>query len=214
MRRKNPARKSAKKSGGSKIKIRERSVLPKAGPKNSVQRAKNATAIAKRYGECSEVLVFFFPRKKRQENSTDIGHIKLLHIKLFRSPRSAVLPAGYPDKKIYVPWVPRIAHKTLTPGLPVGRPPGHRRGHRPKRFMSMCLFLSWPSVLKIVRRANSLQRAKKTTAIAKCYGECSEELVFPRKKRQENSMDSKNYGGTKILRIRALHSFFSTEVIL
>ena len=32
MRRKNPARKSAKKSGGSKIKIREKSVLPKAGP--------------------------------------------------------------------------------------------------------------------------------------------------------------------------------------
>ena len=32
MRRKYPARKSAKKSGGSKIKIREKSVLPKAGP--------------------------------------------------------------------------------------------------------------------------------------------------------------------------------------
>ena len=32
MRRKNPARKSAKKSGGPKIKIREKSVLPKAGP--------------------------------------------------------------------------------------------------------------------------------------------------------------------------------------
>ena len=31
---KNPARKSAKKSGGSKIKIREKSVLPKAGPKS------------------------------------------------------------------------------------------------------------------------------------------------------------------------------------
>ena len=33
MRRKNPARKSAKKSGGPKIKIREKFVLPKAGPK-------------------------------------------------------------------------------------------------------------------------------------------------------------------------------------
>ena len=30
---KNPARKSANKSGGSKRKIREKSVLPKAGPK-------------------------------------------------------------------------------------------------------------------------------------------------------------------------------------
>ena len=36
-----------------------------------------------------------------------------------------------------------MAHKSLTPGLPVGRPPGHRSGHRPKRFMFMCLFLSW-----------------------------------------------------------------------
>ena len=35
MRRENPARKSAKKSGGSKIKIRQKSVLPKAGPKLS-----------------------------------------------------------------------------------------------------------------------------------------------------------------------------------
>ena len=33
MRRKNPARKSAKKSGGPKIKIREKSVLPKTDPK-------------------------------------------------------------------------------------------------------------------------------------------------------------------------------------
>ena len=32
--RKNPARKSAKKSGGPKIKIREKSVLPKADPNN------------------------------------------------------------------------------------------------------------------------------------------------------------------------------------
>ena len=36
MRRKNPARKSAKKSSGSKIKIREKSALPKAGPKISI----------------------------------------------------------------------------------------------------------------------------------------------------------------------------------
>ena len=35
MRRKNPARKSAKKSGGPKIKIREKSVLPKPDPKKS-----------------------------------------------------------------------------------------------------------------------------------------------------------------------------------
>ena len=48
---------------------------------------------------------------------------------------------GTQTKKVYVPWVPKIAHKHLTPGLPVGRLPGHRRGHRPKSFMFMCLFL-------------------------------------------------------------------------
>ena len=70
-------------------------------------------------------------------------YIKLLQIKLFSGrPGHWSSRFGYPDKKIYVPWVPRIVHKILTPGLPVGRPPGHRRGHRPKRFMFMCLFLS------------------------------------------------------------------------
>ena len=39
-----------------------------------------------------------------------------------------------------------------------------------------------PSVLKIVRRANSLRREKNATARAKRYGECSEVLVFSRKK--------------------------------
>ena len=39
MRRKNPATKSAKKSGSSKIEIREKSVLPKSDPKNCTQRA-------------------------------------------------------------------------------------------------------------------------------------------------------------------------------
>ena len=40
IRRKNPARKSAKESGGSKIKIREKSALPKAGPKKFQARMK------------------------------------------------------------------------------------------------------------------------------------------------------------------------------
>ena len=39
-----------------------------------------------------------------------------------------------------------------------------------------------PSVLKIVRRANSLRREKFGTEVAKRYGECSEVLVFPGKK--------------------------------
>ena len=40
-----------------------------------------------------------------------------------RSHRSPVLPAGYPDGNVCVPWVSHTAHKRLTPGPPVGRPP-------------------------------------------------------------------------------------------
>ena len=31
--------------------------------------------------------------------------------------------AGYTDENVYVPWVQHTAHKHLTPGHPVGRPP-------------------------------------------------------------------------------------------
>ena len=58
----------------------------------------------------------------------------LSHKNSVRSPRSPVLPVGYPDKKIYVPWVPRIAHKSLTPGLPVGRPPRSPEGSPAKKI--------------------------------------------------------------------------------
>ena len=50
MERKNPARKSAKKSGGSKIiKIREKSVLPKAGPDGSRAQKPPSPALRKNY---------------------------------------------------------------------------------------------------------------------------------------------------------------------
>ena len=81
-------------------------------------------------------MLFARPREQKR-------HIKLLHIKLFPVAPVTGPPGRVSGQKVYVPWVPRIAHKTLTPGLPVGRPPGHRRGHWPKRFMFMCLFLSW-----------------------------------------------------------------------
>ena len=52
-----------------------------------------------------------------------------------RSPQSPVFPVGYPDKKIYVPWVPKIAQKSLTPRHPTGRlPPPPPDGHRPKKI--------------------------------------------------------------------------------
>ena len=53
-------------------------------------------------------------------------------------------------------------------------------------------------------------------AIAQHYGECSEMLVFPKEKRQENGirLGSKTYGGRKRLRLRApdLFHLFSTYV--
>ena len=42
-------------------------------------------------------------------------HINILHIKLCPVISVTGLLVGYLDKKIYVPWVPKIAHKSLTP---------------------------------------------------------------------------------------------------
>ena len=69
-------------------------------------------------------------------------HIKLLHIKLFPVAPVTGAPGQASGQKIYVPWVPRIVHKTLTPRLLVGRPPGHRRGHRQKNIYVCVPFLS------------------------------------------------------------------------
>ena len=41
--------------------------------------------------------------------------------KTVRSPRSPIFPVAHPGKKIYVPWVPRRAHKSL---IPLGRDMG------------------------------------------------------------------------------------------
>ena len=46
-------------------------------------------------------------------------------------------------------------------------------------------------------------RKKNATAIAKRYGECSEVLVFLRKRGRKTVRRVQNYGGSKILRIRA-----------
>ena len=64
-----------------------------------------------------------------------------------------------------------------------------------------------PSVLKIVRRANLLRREKNATAITKRYGECSEVLVFLGKRGRKTVQILKNYGGSKILRIRVPYYF-------
>ena len=89
----------------------------------------------KQKGRC--IKITFIREQKR--------HIKLLHIKLFPVAPSPVFLVGYPDKRIYVAWVPRIVHKTLTPGLPVGRPPGHRRGSPAKKIYVYVpfSFLKW-----------------------------------------------------------------------
>ena len=64
-----------------------------------------------------------------------------------------------------------------------------------------------PSVLKIVRRANSLRREKNATARAKCYGECSEVLAFLGERGRRTAQMVKNYGGSKILWIRVPYYF-------
>ena len=53
-----------------------------------------------------------------------------------------------------------------------------------------------PSVLKIVRRANSLRREENCTATAKRYGECSEVLVFLGKRGRKTVRIVKYYGGS------------------
>ena len=51
------------------------------------------------------------------------------------------LPGRVPGQKDYVPWVPKTAHKPLTLDTrPADSPPPD--GHRPKRIMFMCHFLS------------------------------------------------------------------------
>ena len=58
-----------------------------------------------------------------------------MHIKLF--PVTPVTgPSGRVSgqKDLYVPWVPRIVHETLTPGLPVGRPPRSPEGSPAKKI--------------------------------------------------------------------------------
>ena len=64
-----------------------------------------------------------------------------------------------------------------------------------------------PSVLKIVRRANSLRREKNATAIAKRYGQCPEVLAFLGKRGRKTVQILKNYGDSKILRIWAPYYF-------
>ena len=66
---------------------------------NSLRREKNATAIAKRYGECSEVLGF--PWGKQQENSTDSKKLRRggSKILLIRAPYYPKNLSGYFNPK-------------------------------------------------------------------------------------------------------------------
>ena len=64
-----------------------------------------------------------------------------------------------------------------------------------------------PSVLKIVRRVNFGTGIKFGTDVAKRYGEGSEVLVFLGKRGRKMVRILKNYGGGKIVRIRAPYYF-------
>ena len=67
-----------------------------------------------------------------------------------------------------------------------------------------------PSVLKIVRRANSLRREKNATAIAKRYRECSEVLVFLRRRGRKTVQRVKNLEAAKYYGIER-STIFSTD---
>ena len=58
-------------------------------------------------------------------------------------PGHPILPAGYPDEKVYVPWVPHTAHKLLTPGHRSGGPWPPGRETPPTRAVTrkICLCL-------------------------------------------------------------------------
>ena len=60
-----------------------------------------------------------------------------------------------------------------------------------------------PPVLKRLRRVNVGTGTKFATAIAKRYGECSERLVFLGEEDRKTVQIVKNYGGSKILWLRA-----------
>ena len=60
-----------------------------------------------------------------------------------------------------------------------------------------------PPVLKIPRRVNFGMGRKFGRDVAKRYGEGSEMLVFLGKRGRKTVQKVKNYGGSKILRIRA-----------
>ena len=75
--------------------------------------------------------------------SLNLAHKQFLGHPGHRSSRPGTrsLPAGYPDENVYVPWVPRTAHKLLTPGHRSGDPwpPGRETppppGQSPEKFV-------------------------------------------------------------------------------
>ena len=64
-----------------------------------------------------------------------------------------------------------------------------------------------PPVLKIVRRVNFGTGRKFGTDVTKRYREGSEMLAFLSKRGKNTVQKVKNYGGSKVLRIRAPYYF-------
>ena len=73
-----------------------------------------------------QVRVKIVQNEKSEECSVDCRDPVCRRRFRFLETRHKVSPIGYPGEKIYVPWVPRIAHRSLTPGHPAGRLPPHR----------------------------------------------------------------------------------------
>ena len=80
-------------------------------------------------------------------------HINIWHINNFSVTPVTDPPAGYPDKNVYLPWVPHTAHKLLTPGhrsgdpWPPGRETPPTRAVAGKICLCLCAF-SFPEQLR------------------------------------------------------------------
>ena len=80
---------------------------------------------------------------REQERHTQLWHIKLCPV----TPATDLLGRG-PGQKIYVPWDPKIAHQSLTPGHPTGRLHPHRKVTG-QQYLYLCSF-SFPDFLQVL----------------------------------------------------------------
>ena len=58
--------------------------------------------------------------------ATPLNSTRFSSCSIFFRKLESILPAGYPDENVYVPWVTHTAHQLFTPGHQSGDPPPTR----------------------------------------------------------------------------------------